>query len=265
MKESLSCFMMQTGGKYMNISGISGNISQAPQQGAGKAMDAQSRNIQKQITEAQKKLQELSVRGDLSQEEKMKKRQEIQKQIGDLNMQLRQHQTEVKRQEQEEKKAAESAAGKQNGGGQDTGFSAAGMQAVLSADTTMKQAQVQRGAAAKLEGRANVLEAEIQQDGRTGGNTERKEAELAEVRERAKTAGESGMNTLKEAGRKAEGAGNTEPEGRTNKAEGKAGKAEEEAGGRKTEGEKTGQTDNNGEEAGDKEQKEPGMYVDVRL
>lgn len=177
----------------MNISGISGNISQAPQQGAGKAMDAQSRNIQKQITEAQKKLQELSVRGDLSQEEKMKKRQEIQKQISDLNMQLRQHQTEVKRQEQEEKKAAESAAGKQNGGGQDTGFSAAGMQAVLSADTTMKQAQVQRGAAAKLEGRANVLEAEIQQDGRTGGNTERKEAELAEVRERAKTAGESGM------------------------------------------------------------------------
>ena len=132
----------------MNISGISGNISQAPQQGAGKAMDAQSRNIQKQITEAQKKLQELSVRGDLSQEEKMKKRQEIQKQISDLNMQLRQHQTEVKRQEQEEKKAAESAAGKQNGGGQDTGFSAAGMQAVLSADTTMKQAQVQRGAAA---------------------------------------------------------------------------------------------------------------------
>ena len=73
----------------MNISGVNGSGSPVLQAGAGQAEDAQSRNIRKQIEEAQKKLQEVSANGELSSEDKMKKRQEIQKQISDLRMQLR--------------------------------------------------------------------------------------------------------------------------------------------------------------------------------
>lgn len=94
----------------MNINGISGAGSQAAPAGtgAGQATDAQSKNIRKQIEDAEKKLQEIASNGEISPEEKMKKRQEIQRQISDLRMQLRQHQAELKRQHQAEKKVEES-------------------------------------------------------------------------------------------------------------------------------------------------------------
>ena len=53
-------------------------------------MDSFSKSIHNQISNAQKQLQELSENKDMSMEEKMKRRQEIQQQITDLNNQLRQ-------------------------------------------------------------------------------------------------------------------------------------------------------------------------------
>ena len=47
--------------------------------------------LKKQISEVQKKIQELAQKQDMSLEEKMKKRQEYNQQIADLNAQLRQH------------------------------------------------------------------------------------------------------------------------------------------------------------------------------
>ena len=241
----------------MNINGISGNTAGTPQAGAGKAADAQSRAIQKQIEDARKRLQEVAAGKDLSAEEKMKKRQEIQKEISDLNVQLRQHQAEVRKQEQEEKRASsEAARTKQKAAGGESGFSTAGMQAVLSADASMKQAEVQEGTAKKMEGRANVLKAEIKQDG--GG--EAKEAELAEVRQKAETAEASGMSTLKEANRRVKGASEAP---RDNRVKGTDTKTETEE--EKAEEEKAEQTDKDGAGADDNAQKEPGMYVDVRL
>lgn len=245
----------------MNINGISGNTAGAPQAGAGKAADAQSRAIQKQIEDARKRLQEVSVNKDLSAEEKMKKRQEIQKEISDLNVQLRQHQAEVRKQE-EKRASSEAVKGNQKTAGGESGFSTAGMQAVLSADASLKQAQVQEGTAKKMEGRADVLAAEIKQDG--GG--EAKEAELAEARRKAETAEASGMSTLKEANRKAEGASETTQDGRVKEADTKTEvdtktETEEE----KAEEKKAEQTDKDGAGADDNAQKEPGMYVDVRL
>lgn len=245
----------------MNISGISGNASGVKQAEAGKAMDAQSRAIQKQIEDARKRLQEVSAGKDLSAEEKMKKRQEIQREISDLNVQFRQHQAEVRRQEQEEKRAAaEASKGNQKTAGEENGFSTAGMKAVLSADASMKQAQVQEGAAKKMEGRANVLEAEIKQDGSRGGDTSAKEAELAEARQKAETAEASGMHTLKEANRKAEGASEAAQDARVKGADTKTETEEE-----KTEEEKTEQADKESAEADENARKESGMYVDVRL
>lgn len=250
----------------MNINSIGGAGAQSASAGvkAGQTTDAQSQSIRKQIEDAQRKLQEISSNGEMSPEEKMKKRQEIQKQISDLNMQLRQHQAEVRRKQQAEKRASKS-----RGGGdrkpeeQTAGLRTAGMEAMISADSSIKQARVQNSAAVKMEGRAGVLEAEIKQDGRTGGSAQAKEAELAEARQKADAAKASGMETLKEADRKMREASEAERDAKTEEPRIETGgeRAEEE----KAEKEKAQQADRGGKETDDSARKEPGIYVDVRL
>ena len=90
----------------MTINGINGVNTQMKQMGMNQATDSYSRNIQSQIANAQKQLQELSSNEDMSLEEKMKKRQEIQQQISDLNMQLRQHQMEQRKEKQQAKSSS---------------------------------------------------------------------------------------------------------------------------------------------------------------
>ena len=63
----------------MTINGINGANTQMKQMGMNQATDSYGRNIQNQIANAQKQLQELSSNENMSLEEKMKKRQEIQK------------------------------------------------------------------------------------------------------------------------------------------------------------------------------------------
>ena len=75
----------------MRINGINGTNTHVGGMNMARANDSVSKNIQNQIANAQKQLQELSANKDMSIEEKMKKRQEIQQQITDLNNQLRQH------------------------------------------------------------------------------------------------------------------------------------------------------------------------------
>lgn len=81
----------------MKMNGINGANTQMGQMGMNRATDSYSQNIQNQIAGAQKQLQELSSNKEMTLEEKMKKRQGIQQQISDLNMQLRQHQMEQRR------------------------------------------------------------------------------------------------------------------------------------------------------------------------
>ena len=159
-------------------------------------MDSFSKSINNQIANAQKQLQELSENKDMCMEEKMKRRQEIQQQITDLNNQLRQHQIEQRKEQQE--KAAKSVEKKESAkkGDKGTGLSQASMTALISADAAMSQAQVQGSVATRMEGRAGVLEAEIKLDGSRGGNVEAKKAELAEVQQKAATAGASQTDTL---------------------------------------------------------------------
>ncbi len=182
----------------MAITGINGTNTQMGQMGMNQAADSYSRNIQKQIANAQKQLQELSSNEELTLEEKMKKRQEIQQQISDLNMQLRQHQMEQRKEKQQAKASSMDdmlGGTKAKAEEKNTGLSQSSMTAMLSADTSIKQAKVQGSAAAKMEGRANVLKAEIKQ----GGNTEAKQKELAELEQKAMDATASQMNTLAKA------------------------------------------------------------------
>lgn len=209
----------------MIVSGISGVSAPAGSMGMNQSSDPVSKDLLRQIDEAKKKLQELSSNGDLSMEEKMKKRQELQKQISDLNSQLRQHQMELRREateksqkQKEQNSGAEDLAdsgqkAKDTGKGQQAaGLSAGSMQAMISADGTMKQAKVQGSVAKRMEGKAGVLETEIKLDAGRGGSTEAKEKELAKVKDKAADAVASQMDTLSEANEKLERAGEEETE-----------------------------------------------------
>ncbi len=193
----------------------------------GQIEDAQSKSIRKQIEEKQQQLSELSSKEDMTPEEKMKKRQELTKEISDLNMQLRQHQMEKRMQEKAEKQKqrqnAQNAgaqragsASKGKGKTQAAGLSTEGMSAMLSADASMKQAKVQGSVSNKMENRAGVLESEIKMDSASGGSTERKEAELAGVKEKAVSAAVAQAGSLREANESAREAAEAE---RSNTAE----------------------------------------------
>lgn len=183
-----------------------GNNMQAGNSAMNMQTDSISKSLQSQIANAQKALQELSSNEELSMEDKMKKRQEIQQQITDLNQQLRQHQIEQRREKQREgsstddllgtnRKANTSKTGK---GG--SGFSQAGMRAMISADSSMKLADAQGSTITQMEGRAGVLESEIKMDKSRGASTQKKEEELADLQEKTLEATASQMNALADAG-----------------------------------------------------------------
>lgn len=191
----------------LSVAGMSGagGIMQAGM--GGQEEDAAAKSIRKQIEQKQRELQELSGREEMSPEEKMKRRQELMKEISDLNMQLRQHQMELRMQERAEKQkesrdafgGQEMNAGKGSGAAKSAGMSTVGMQAIISADASVKQAKVQGSVAGRMENRAGVLKAEIKQDAALGGSTQSKEAELAEVEKKASEATGEQLNTLRDA------------------------------------------------------------------
>ena len=117
----------------MEINSINDVNTQMRQVGMNQTTDSYSRNIQNQIANVQKQLQELSSNKDMTQEEKMTKRQELQQQISDWNIQLRQHQTEQCR----EKQQKQSSFDHMIGGNQKTGTADTGV--IISLSTTKEQ------------------------------------------------------------------------------------------------------------------------------
>ena len=201
----------------MRINGLNGANTQVGGMNMTQATDSVSKNIQNQIANAQKQLQEISANKDMRIEEKMKKRQEIQQQITDLNNQLRQHQIEQRKEKQQAKgssmddmlggsKKNVPKTRSQSAGLSQQCMNASTMRAMISADSAMAQAQVQGSVATKMEGRAGVLESEIKMDAGRGGNVEAKKEELAEVQYKAVAAESSQMNTLATANKELEAA-----------------------------------------------------------
>ena len=193
----------------MKINGFNGANTQIGGMNMMQSNDFVSKNLQNQIANAQKQLQELSSNKEMSLEEKMKKRQEIQQQISVLNNQLRQHQIEQRKEQQAKKSSMDDMLGgsKQaapKAGSQGTGLSQASMKAIISADSAMAQAQVQGSVATKMEGRAGVLESEIKLDSARGGDAKAKKEELAEVEQKAVQAESAQMNTLATANKELE-------------------------------------------------------------
>ena len=193
----------------MKINGINGANTQVGGMNMMQSNDSFSKNLQSQIANAQKQLQELSANKEMSLEEKMKKRQEIQQQIADLNNQLRQHQIEQRKEQQAKKSSMNDMLGGSTqaapkAGNQGTGLSQASMKAMISADSAMAQAKVQGSVATKMEGRAGVLEAEIKLDQARGDDVEKKKEELAEVQQKAVQAESAQMSTLADANKELE-------------------------------------------------------------
>ena len=193
----------------MRINGLNGANTQVGGMNMMQSNDSVSKNLQSQIANAQKQLQELSANKEMSLEEKMKKRQEIQQQIADLNNQLRQHQIEQRKEQQAKKSSMDDMLGGSKkttpkAGKQSTGLSQASMKAMISADSAMAQAQVQGSVATKMEGRAGVLESEIKLDQARGDDVEKKKEELVEVQQKAVQAESAQMNTLADANKELE-------------------------------------------------------------
>lgn len=168
------------------------------QMGAGMGEDAQTKNIKKQIARVQKQMQELASNDQISVEEKMKKRQELQKQLTELNGQLRQHQMEQRRKAAEiEKKQQQSQSESMNPNAKQQSDKAA--EVVLSADAALKQAKVQDGVITKQKGRAGVLEAEIKLDSSRNRDVSAKQEELAKVEARMTEVQSSQIKNLSDA------------------------------------------------------------------
>ncbi len=227
----------------MRVSGVgSGSDMQTKSTGMspgmGEPMDEVSKGLQRQIENLQKQMKELSANQEMTPDMKMKKRQELQKQISELQIQLRQHQMEVKREEarKKEEKASQDdvlnpTKGMEQKQGQSAGLSAGSMEAMLSADASMKQAGVHGSTAKHAQNRAGILEAEIKRDkGGPGDATAAKEEALAEAKELETTATASQMDSL----------------GKAVKAASEAEKAEKEESERREEDEKNGEVGRQG-------------------
>lgn len=189
----------------MKINGMNGTDTQAGTIGMAQADDPVGKNIKNQIAFAQKKLQELSSNKEMSAEDKMKKRQEIQQEITSLNQQLRQHQVEQRKAKQSKDLAMDDMLGGVQRvvkpGQKKNGMSQANMQALISADASIQQAEIQGSVATQMEGKARVLKSEIKMDSGRGAGTGRKQEALADLEAKAQAVSSDQIAALAKAGR----------------------------------------------------------------
>ncbi len=166
-------------------------------------IDSYSKNLQEQINNAKEQLQSLGEDKEMSIDEKMKKRQEIQKQITDLQNQLRQHQIEQHRESRQSKGSSmeDMLGGKQTAKSSKAakGISTASMKALISADSAINQVEAQGAVKANLKGEAGILETEIKLDSARGNNVEKKQEELADIESRNRDIESAQMEVINQA------------------------------------------------------------------
>lgn len=189
-------------------------------------VDSISKNIQNEISDVQRKRQELSSKEDIPVEEKQKKRREMQQEISRLNTQLRQRQAEMRREKQkellseevktdpdktkkEEAKKAETKKVETKEAGQTVkderktreeekkgteeenkaiGISGTGMQETVAADLAMRQLRSRQNVISGMENGIAILQGEIRQDEARGANVEQKQAALKKQEEKVQKA-----------------------------------------------------------------------------
>lgn len=206
----------------MRIEGTNRVMPSQQQESMEQATDTVSKNIQNQIAGKQQELQKLSDDQMMDQKEKMKKRQEIAQEIASLNTQLRQHLAELRREQRQKQTAEEVSPVKEEKELPDTGFGKASMKAMISADTSIQQAQEKQQTAAKMERKVAVLEAEIRQDAGRGRSTEGKKQEVEDIQQRVENISTSQTGILKDAQKEIRDARKIDREGSKRAADEKA-------------------------------------------
>lgn len=180
--------------------------------------DTTTRSIQNQIQRKQQELQKLAENKDMDMEQKMERRKEIQQEITDLERQLRQYQMEKRMEQQKEISSVENKPSERSNvhtkpqEQEIASFSQEGMQALLSAGSSIKQAGIHKKVAREMEGRAAVLQSEIKLDAGRKRSTEAKQEELAKVEQTAENATASQFRALKDANETIDKAGESEAE-----------------------------------------------------
>lgn len=174
----------------MKIYDMNRHHAEAGRANANWQMDSKSKEFQNQIANAQNRLKDLSVDKELGEDEKSKKRQEIQQQITDLNNQLRQHQLQMQREMREQKADKEDSDEEQTNGIKDETeqnpvHAQTAMKGILSANSALKLAQTQGSMSLEMESRVRILQSEIKQDARYGKDTEQKKSELEKLEKKA--------------------------------------------------------------------------------
>ena len=172
--------------------------------GGSSTIDSKSKEFQNQIASAQNRLKDLASDHKLNDEEKEKKRKEIQQKITDLNNQLRQHQIEKRREQQEKADRADATKLQQEAAAQEEtaeGMSNVGMKAIISANAAINHAKAQGNMALATENRARALQTEISQDARYGKDTGQKQKELDKLEQKAVKIKGAKMSYLSKAAR----------------------------------------------------------------
>lgn len=158
------------------------------------AEDAAIKNARQQIEALNKQLQALSENEDMDPKTKSEKKQELQKQISDLNTQIRQREIELRREKQEAmptKNNRQEKAEKSSGG-----FSQSVSDGLISVSNALKGAKALHGLGKRLSGRAGELNAEIKADLARGADTAAKEKELEKVNKGIKSTAEESIKML---------------------------------------------------------------------
>ncbi len=168
-------------------------------------VDSVSRNIENKIFDMQRKMQQLSSEEDISEEEKMRERQELQQEIARLNAKLRQQQAEADREKRQEElaKEAQAEAETENRGVEyirstDNKSASTDTEEMISAEHSARQISDRGKIVAKIEGGIVVLKGEIKQDEIRGEDVEGKKAELAKQEKRAQRASSPHITVLDE-------------------------------------------------------------------
>ena len=145
--------------------------------------DPRIKSIQSQIENVRKRLNELSANDNMSVEQKIERRKQLNEQMKELTERLSQVQMEI---QQENMRKAEKGKSEQsndsknqsnNSGVKNVGLS----ENIISADLSLKQMQEFESFKAGMEGYKNILKNQIKQDIKRGVNTENKEKELSEI------------------------------------------------------------------------------------
>lgn len=203
----------------MKIYDVNRNLTESGKSDADRQTqtDSKSREFQNQIANARSRLKDLTVDKELGEEEKKKKRKEIQQHISELNNQLRQHRIQMQREEREKKAETEmSEEQRENGVKEDAQKTPAdaqnAMRTALSVNSSLGHANMQGNMALEMEGRVRILQNEIKQDIRYGKDTAQKQKELENLEKKAVRVKGAKMSYLARASREMKQAAESERE-----------------------------------------------------